>query len=607
MILHQLRVQNFRSVKDSDRIPLSSIFAFIGENNSGKSNLIRSIECLTSAGVSGVGINDFNDPSKSIVIKGTFDLLLPTELKRWRSYLVGGRLTLEKHFYLETDDRTGKERVKAEFHGYRAEPKKWFLSIPKIQERSGTRVNWKQIVEENGLPEYFLHDNKCNKPIFQKALDRYLLENDVEYDKPDLSATQALGLQSNVVAMLPSVYLLRAITDYSDEIDKRSSSSTFRRLMGDLADRIFKKDPKYQEVQTALDSIKALFNKAAGGKPETRLPSLTTVETRITQLLKKLMPSVERVSMAITIDEMKDIFSGGVSLTVDDGVDTDVLAKGHGLQRCIVFTLLQTLIISERNQLFTTVDEANDNAGRIILAIEEPELYIHPQLSKLFYDVMKEFSKTDQIIYSTHSPLFIDAFEYDKLAIVKKTSVIDGTKVRTCDPQAFDGLTERKIFQGLTKFNPAINEMFFARKVLLVEGPEDQIAITAVLQDEKIIVNRVEEIDWSIVVTGGKQSIPFFQRVLNGFGIPYAVLHDHDITPDMKDSDKDINEQQNKAISSLLNGNQVYKFPVKLEVSLGLDPDRHLKDQYAAHELFQAPGNITDEVRNIIKGIFEES
>ena len=87
--------------------------------------------------------------------------------------------------------------------------------------------------------------------------------------------------------------------------------------------------------------------------------------------------------------------------------------------------------------------------------------------------------------------------------------------------------------------------------------------------------------------------------------IPYAVLYDHDITPEMEDSDRDTNEQQNKAISTLLNGNQVYKFPIKLEVSLELD--HHLKDQYAAHKLFQAPGNITDEVRNIIKGIFEES
>jgi len=602
MILRNLRVQNFRSIKDSGDIVLASIFALVGENNSGKSNLIRAIECLTSAGTSGIGKEDFLDSNEPIIIKGTFDNLLPYETRRWRSYLVGHQLILEKHFRVSIDDRTGKDKVETEFHGYRAEPKEWYLSIPKIEERSGTRVNWKEIVDSNQLPSYFLQDGKCNKTVFQKALSRYLEEKEVEYESPNLSSTQALGLQSNVVATLPAVYLLKAITDYGDEIDRRASSSTFRRLMGDLADRILKTDPKYREVQTALDTIKALLNKPTTGEPEARLPSLATVEARITALLKKLMPSVERVSMEITIDEMKDIFSSGVSLTVDDGVDTDVLSKGHGLQRCIVFTLLQTLIMNERNQLVAIPDGEQAETRRIILGIEEPELYIHPQLSKLFYDVMREFSKTDQVIYSTHSPLFVDAFEYDKIAIVKKPSAKIGTKVHGCDLQAFEGLDERRVFQGLTKLNPSINEMFFARRVVLVEGPEDNIAISAVLQAEKMIVNRTEELDWSIVVAGGKQSIPFFQRVLNGFGIPYTVLHDHDITPEMGEDDRKIHEKRNETISFLAKSNPVHTFPVKLEQSLGLD--HHFKDQYEAHKLFQDHRNITDEVRRIIKAVF---
>jgi len=602
MILRNFRVQNFRSIRDSGDIVFESIFALIGENNSGKSNLIRAIECLTSAGISGIRKEDFFNSNEPIIIKGTFDNLLPHEIKRWRSYLVGHQLILEKHFRVSIDDRTEKDKVETEFHGYRAEPKEWYLSIIKIEERSGSRVNWKEIVDSNRLPHYFLQDSKCNKTIFQKALSRYIEENEIEYDSPNLSITQALGLQSNVVATLPAVYLLKAITDYGDEIDKRASSSTFRRLMGDLADRILKTDPKYREVQTALDTIKALLNKPATGKPEIRLSSLDKVEARLTELLKKLMPSVERVSMEITIDEMKDIFSSGVSLTVDDGVDTDVLSKGHGLQRCIVFTLLQTLIINERNQLIAIPDGGQIETRRIILGIEEPELYIHPQLSKLFYDVMREFSKTDQIIYSTHSPLFIDAFEYEKIGIVKKLSAEIGTKVHGCDIKAFEDLDEKKVFQGLTKLNPSINEMFFARRVLLVEGSEDNIAITAVLQDEKMIVNRIEELDWSIIVAGGKESIPFFQRVLNSFGIPYTVLHDHDITPEMSKSDRETHEKQNEKISILAKNNPVHKFPVKLEQSLGLN--HHFKNQYEAHRLFQDHRNITDDARKIIKAVF---
>ena len=40
-------------------------------------------------------------------------------------------------------------------------------------------------------------------------------------------------------------------------------------------------------------------------------------------------------------------------MSVDDGVETDVLAKGHGLQRCIVFTLMQALIMNYRDDLRT--------------------------------------------------------------------------------------------------------------------------------------------------------------------------------------------------------------------------------------------------------------
>jgi CRISPR-associated exonuclease Cas4 len=602
MILRQLRIQNYRSIVDTGEIPLNNLFAFVGENNSGKSNLIRAIDCLLSAGAAGVSRTDFNDPSKAMIIKGTFDSLSEQEKKRWRPYLVANQLILEKHLTLEIEDRTNKEKTSTEFHGYKAEPASWFLSIPKIEERFPGRPNWKEIAESNTLPDYFIEDGKSTKAIYSKALSRYLTENDIDYDQPDISSTKALGLQSNVIATLPSFYLLKAITDYTDEIDKRSTSTTFRQLMGDLGERIIKKDPKYQEIQAALDTVKSLLNKATDGTQGTRLASLSQVESKFTELLKKLMPSVERVSMNIEVEEAKDIFSSGVALSVDDGIDTSVLAKGHGLQRCIVFTLLQTLILNERNLLITEQVVTADSNKTIILAIEEPELYIHPQLSKLFYDVMREFSKTDQIIYSTHSPLFIDAFDYDKIAIVRKINITEGTKVKTCDPKYFADLTDKKLFQGLTKLNPSINELFFARRVLLVEGPDDQIAINAVLQNEKVIINRVEELDCTIIVAGGKDSIPFFQRVLNGFSIPYVVLHDSDITEGMNSQVKDTHEKINNSISKLAYGNPIFKYPIKLETSLGMD--HHFKDQYEAHSFFQKESNISSELRYIVNEIF---
>jgi len=602
MILTKLRVRNFRSIRDTSTFPVTRLLSLIGENNSGKSNIMAAVQLLMSGGAGGTRKEDFNDPATAITITGTFLALTESEKRRWQKYLVGGQLIIEKVLTLEADSRTGKEKVSGEFHGYLAEPKDWFLSLPKIEKKEGGRPKWANIAQENGLPDYFLMDGKCNKTQFSSALKRFLAENAVEYDDPDLSSTQALGLDSNVIACLPTVHFLRAITDYSGEIDKRSSSTTFRRLMGDLSERILKKDPDYSKVEEALRQIRSLLNALGDDASAPRLKALSTIEGKITELLKKLMPSVMGISISVEVDDIKDMFSGGIALAVNDGIVTDVLAKDHGLQRCIVFTLLQTLIMNEREQLVPGVEAPADTPS-IILAIEEPELYIHPQLAKLFYDVMKEFSTSDQVIFATHSPLFVDAFEHDSIAIVTKPSVEKGTVVSTCDSTAFDGLDDRKIFKGLTRLNPTINEMFFAKRVLLVEGQEDQIAVSAYLLDAGAIQNRIEEIDWSIIVAGGKKAIPFFQRVLNAFGIPYAVLHDLDITPEMKANDIETHTKSNKAIADLAGANRVVTFPVNLERSLGIDG--HLRDQYRAHQFFQTPGSMTEEFQNVVKSVFE--
>lgn len=602
MQLTKLHVKNLRSIRDSGEFPLKSLFSIVGENNTGKSNLLRAIEILLSAGSGKLSCEDFNDVGAPIIIKGVFGNLSTTEKSRWGPYLVGDTLSLEKHIILTTDERTDKTKLEAEFHGYRAEPEPWYLSLQKIQSKCGERPKWTDLARDNKLPDYFLEDGKSNKSVYSKAIGRYLFENDVVFDPPDLSTTQALGLQSNVIASLPRVYLLPAITDYSDEIDKRSSSSTFRRLMTALSERILQKDPRFIEVQKALATIRGLLNPSSTEGVPSRIESLVTIETRITNLLRKVMPSVTEVALSVEVDEVKDLFSAGVSLSVNDGVATNVLAKGHGLQRCVVFTLLQTLILNERNQLIAGGSEASPPPDPILLMIEEPELYIHPQLSKLFFDVMTSFSETDQVIYTTHSPLFVDAYRAENVGVVNKLNSTIGTRIRSCDATAFDGLDDRTLFKGFTRLNPSMNELFFAKRVLLVEGPEDAVTVSATLKTLGRISTRPEELEWSVIVCGGKQSMPFFQRVLNAFAIPYAVLHDTDITPNMTADNKAKHEKNNAAIRSLAYGNRVHSYPVKLEHSLGLET--HFSDQYAAHVFFSDPSRITQEVKDIIGSVF---
>lgn len=599
MKLVELSIINYRSIISIDNVKISSFQALIGENNAGKSNILDAIDVFLSAGAGGMQETDFYDRLKPIVIKSKFKIVSGHLKRVWKPYTIADELILEKHIWMEEDSNTKKISIKNEFHGYKAEPKNWFLSITKIKNTKGDRPNWKQIVEENNLPGYFFNNDKCNQGDFSKGLSRYLLENDVEYDQPDLSATQALGFQSNVVVSLPKFYLLKAETKYSEETDKRSTSSTFRRLMGDLTDRIIKNDPKYIQIENALKAVNDLLNEQVNsGEHAERLDSLKIIEEKIKAILCNLMPSVEKVKLKVVTEDIKTIFSKGVELTVDDGVETDVLLKGHGLQRCIIFSLLQALILNERKQLVDNEVGNETIINPIILAMEEPELYIHPQLGKLFYDVLLSFSGKDQVIYTTHSPRFIDVYEYESIALVTKTKIA-GTKLINCDLSAFSGLSDKKVFKGLTQLNTDVNELFFARNVIVVEGPEDKIAMTETAKKLNKINNRLEEVDVTVIAVGGKQSIPFFVRVLNAFKINYAVLHDLDIVPEMKKEESDIHEKINKEIFTLAD-KRVVTFPIKLENTLKVEKG-HFKDQYQALSYFSTHTNINGELENKVK------
>lgn len=601
MKLTELTIENFRSIISVKGAKIFPGQALLGENNAGKSNILYAIDAFLSAGSGGVNENDFYDKTKPIIIGAKFSVTSFNLKKVWRPYMINDELILEKHIWIEKDDRTDKDTIKNEFHGYQAEPKQWFLSIKKIKEQKGDRPKWKEIVSENNLPDYFLNNGNCTKDDYNKGIERYFKENDIEYDDPDLSTTQALGFQSKAISNLPKFYLLRAESNYSDETDKRSSTSTFRKLMADLTDRIIKNDPKYKQINEALKTVNDLLNETKTDETGicSRLGSLSVIEERIKKILCNLMPSVEKIKLKVATEDVTTIFSKGVEITVDDGVETDVLLKGHGLQRCIIFSLLQALILNERNQL-VTAEGTEESNHPIILGIEEPELYIHPQLGKLFYDVLNSFAEKDQVIYTTHSPRFIDVYKYDSIALIKKTKE-DGTKFINCYQDAFDGLVDRKVFQGLTQLNSDVNELFFAKNVLIVEGSEDKIAITETAKKFGKIKIRTEEIDVTIIATGGKQSIPFFVRVLNAFKINYGVLHDLDIEAEMLEDAKNTEEARNRAISELA-PLKVVTFPIKLENTLGLQKG-HLKDQYEALSYFSDHSKINSELENIIKQV----
>ena len=86
MRLISLQIKNFRSVRDSGEFPVKPLFALVGENNTGKSNVLRAVDVLLSAGAGKLSREDFNQVGASVIIKGVFGDLLAAEKKRWSPY-----------------------------------------------------------------------------------------------------------------------------------------------------------------------------------------------------------------------------------------------------------------------------------------------------------------------------------------------------------------------------------------------------------------------------------------------------------------------------------------------------------------------------------------
>jgi putative ATP-dependent endonuclease of the OLD family len=303
------------------------------------------------------------------------------------------------------------------------------------------------------------------------------------------------------------------------------------------------------------------------------------------------MPSVVGVHLGVQIDESKEIFSKGVTIKVDDGVLTDVLGKGHGMQRSIVFALLQMLMKS---------GEHGERARPIILGIEEPELYIHPHAQRLVYRVLKEFAGfagdperavgMNQVLYTTHCPAFIDISRYERVGVVRKAHDT-GTVVKQCAEGVLGTPDERDGFKLLTCFGLKHNELFFARDCIIVEGSEDEVAIIATARKLGRIKDLADEIGVSIVIADGKGDIPKFQKVMNAFGLAYGVLLELD--------DKPENHPQNMPILANLNGNRVAKVPKQLEDLLGIG--RHFDDLRHAKQFFANPANINDAMEALVR------
>jgi predicted ATPase len=158
--------------------------------------------------------------------------------------------------------------------------------------------------------------------------------------------------------------------------------------------------------------------------------------------------------------------------------------------------------------------------GGLLLLIEEPELYLRPQAQRYLYRLLREFTLAgNQVIYSTHSPAFLNVTRMDELVFVER---LDSTGTRTLQPEP---VSADEDFRVMTEFDAARSELFLARAVVLVEGLTEKLVLPFVFS---ALGHDVDRDAISVIECGGKPNLPLFARICRATGVPFVVVHDSD-------------------------------------------------------------------------------
>ncbi len=233
-----------------------------------------------------------------------------------------------------------------------------------------------------------------------------------------------------------------------------------------------------------------------------------------------------------------------VPLLIEDNKSKNPSEAGQGMRNLILLALFRAY--------------AKVFRGDAIIAIEEPEIYLHPHARRSLYSVFQELAQQgNQIFFSTHSGDFVHIERFDHICLVRKLPDDNGnlcTQVRQVSPSELLNRRNR-LYPNVAMSEHALreryhnicgiehNEAFFARKILLVEGQSEEYTFPIFAQH---LGFDFDANGISVVNAHSKNNLDQLYQLYDAFGIPIYLVFDNDRGKDKKDL------EQNKILLEML-------------------------------------------------------
>lgn len=545
MIIESIHVQNFLCIRD-ETLPCEQLTALIGPNGSGKSSFLKALLLFYTPSAKYSQGDFYNeDTSKEIIITITFSDLTGNEKELFQKYIKGEKLTVEK--VISWPSVKGSQK----YHG-----------------SSLQNPDFDSFRSASGAPNLRTEYNKLREGKYS-ALPGYKKKEDAEIELQKWEESnpkqcsrrrdegQFFGFKEVGEAHLERYtrfILIPAVRDASEDAVERKGTP-LTEIMDLVVRRVLAQRKEIIELQgKTQEQYKQILD-------PTKLEELQKLEKDLSDMLSRYVPDAGVMLAWLTEDAIDIPMPKANIKLVEDEYPSSVNRSGHGLQRAFLLTMLQYLAVAqspEQNEANKKQDEISavsvkrslQRIPNLIIGIEEPELYQHPNrirhlakvLFKLAMGRIPGVSERTQIIYSTHSPLFVDIKLFDKIRKLckvreesnkpKQTKVIYANLhevakiIEEIDEKPKGTYTGSTLEARLhTIMTPRMNEGFFAEVAVLVEGEED---VAVILGVATVMEHDFESMDISVIPCMGKNNLDKPAAIFRKLGIPVYVVWDSD-------------------------------------------------------------------------------
>jgi predicted ATP-dependent endonuclease of OLD family len=525
MKLRSVRIENFRSFRD-ETIQLDDYTCLVGPNNHGKSNVLMALNVFfrntsaTSADLLRLMVEDFHkkDVSKPIRITLTFTDLSEQAQKDFAAYYRGEKLIVSAVAEWNPDAgyadvrQFGSRQVLPAFRAY-------FEA-----EKSGAPANDLKAIFKELRSQYPELPAVVSKGDMAAAL-RAHEDSHPDLCEPASSEDQFYGWTKGRNLFTPHLQFIYvpAVKDASSEQEELKNTALSDLLSRAIRSRVDFSGDMEAVRQLARERYDKLVDDARG--------HLAELEASLQGKLQRWTTADSRLELKWSYDPLmfeKLSEPRAKAMAGDSAFVGEIVRLGHGMQRCFIIALLQELA------------ESMEGGPKLLLCIEEPELYQHPPQARHFADVLEGLSKGNaQCLVTTHSPVFVASrgfeavrrvhLDRDKSSVVRSFTYA-GLATKLTEAKASHIVQPTVLEAKLAKtFSSAESELFFCRVPVLVESPEDIGFLGAQLS----LMNLLEEFRAAgchFIDCDGKTGIVHILPVAQALGLQPFVIWDLDST-----------------------------------------------------------------------------